>query len=92
MPRYLLETRALPDDERSRVLEVTSARFPEVALEQRYRVRGQNGARDVWVCRAGTETQMHRWAEELDVAVDDIRRIEEASTERNNAITHKETN
>ena len=76
MPRYLIETTATSAADRDRVYRLAADRFPEVALEHRYAVGDERGGRDVWVCRATSETHVKRWAQAARLGLETLRKIE----------------
>jgi hypothetical protein len=70
----MVETRSMTTAQRARVLELAARRFPEVAVERCFATLG-DGARDVWVCRAASETHLRRWAEAARLELVTVERI-----------------
>ena len=59
----MLETASISAAEREQATATASLRFPEIAVEQRFSARDDNGGRDIWVCRAPSAAHLRRWAE-----------------------------
>jgi hypothetical protein len=68
MPRFLLELRPIGRVRRADAVQLAALRYPEVAIEQTLATSHGDGDRELWVCRAPSETHLRRWAEaaELD--------------------------
>ena len=74
MPRYVVETGPFAGD-LNELLTVAEARFPEVTLECRYTLGGED-ERDAWVCRATTDHHIRRFADAAGLVLLAIHRIE----------------
>jgi len=78
MPRFLIETDAIP---RSRVEALTRAsavRFPEVWVDASATHRDGDSTRTLWVCGAPSRTHLERWAKAVQHWPLIVRRIEPA--------------
>ena len=74
MPRYLVETHSFAGDLNG-LVALAGTRFPEVALERRYALGGDQ-ERDAWVCRAATDHHIRRFASAAGLAIRAVSRIE----------------
>jgi hypothetical protein len=68
MPRFLLELEITGRDQRNVAARLLAERFPEISVEQRYSTHSERGERELWVCRAPSETHLRRWTEAADLA------------------------
>jgi hypothetical protein len=68
MPRFLLELEVTGRDQRDRAVHLAAVRFPEIAVEHQYSTHDARGHRELWVCRAPSETHLRRWIEAAALA------------------------
>jgi hypothetical protein len=78
MPRYLMNRRGDAAGVLSSATRLAAARFPEVAIEHRYRLRAldQPDSSEVWVCRAPSEAELRAWILATGVGIDAISLID----------------
>jgi hypothetical protein len=75
MPRYLLETVEGDSGHLDAAVDLAAQRFPEIELERCDTTGDGVDARVLWMCRAPSETHLHRWAAAARVAVASLRRL-----------------
>ena len=64
MPRYLVEFDAPDDGARQRARSLAMERFPEVEIEveRSAAFEPESPGRELWECRAPSDTHIRRWA------------------------------
>ena len=75
MPRYLLETLDGDGAHLDAAVDLTSVRFPEIDVQRCDTTGDGPNARVLWMCRAPSETHVHRWAAAAHFAVTSVRRL-----------------
>ena len=75
MPRYMLETVMVHSADLDAAVDLASQRFPEIDVERCDTTGDGVDARVLWMCRAPSETHLHRWAAAAGVAVTSVRRL-----------------
>jgi hypothetical protein len=76
MPRYLFETTATSQRDRDAMFRLAAERFPEIEFEQHLSVRGEAEDREIWVCRATSDTHVRRFVEASGAVLHAVRPIQ----------------
>jgi len=84
MPRFLIETDAVPCSLIDAATRVAAIRFPEISVEPSTHRDGGRG-RTVWVCGAPSRTHLQRWARAVQLRTLLVRPIESTRVPETNA-------
>jgi hypothetical protein len=76
MPRYLLQTRTIASSGPAAAMRLAAGSFPEIAVEHCYVSHDEGCGLTTWVCRAPSETHLHRWAEASELGPVSVLRVD----------------
>jgi hypothetical protein len=76
MPRYLLQTGTVAPSGSAAAMQLAARLFPEIAVEHCYVAHDAAGVRATWVCRAPSDTHLHRWAAASGLGPVSVQRVD----------------